>query len=102
MQEQWEEVQSFIRRKNKRITELTEQLNGADIDVGFLLASHKERIEAACLSERKYFRIAERVEDMELELKKKNKLRESLNCLFNQFYAFSGRKTMCQLYSDSS
>ncbi|KAI6184330.1 hypothetical protein M3Y97_00584700 [Aphelenchoides bicaudatus] len=71
MQRNWEEVQNFIRRKNKRITELTDQLNGTDLEVGFLLASHKERIESACIAERNFFRISERLEDLELELKKK-------------------------------
>lgn len=49
-------------------------MNGADIDVGFLLASHKERIEAACVAERNYFVAAEKIEDLELELAEKNRV----------------------------
>lgn len=41
------------------------------MEVGFLLASHKERIEAAAFAERNFFRASERLEDLELELKKK-------------------------------
>ncbi|CAD5216361.1 unnamed protein product [Bursaphelenchus xylophilus] len=80
MQLQWSEVKSFIHKKNKRITELSEQLSGVDVDIGFLLASHKERIEAACVAERNYFQAAERVEDLELELKEKSKLVDSKLC----------------------
>lgn len=46
-------------------------MNGADLEVGFLLASHKERIESAAFAERNFFRASERLEDLELELKKK-------------------------------
>ncbi|KAI6178864.1 hypothetical protein M3Y98_00547800 [Aphelenchoides besseyi] len=80
MQQKWEEIQSYIKRKNKRITELTEQLNGADFDVGILLASHKERIEAACIAERNYFRVSEKVDDLEVELEKKNKMLSDRKC----------------------
>ncbi|KAI6196677.1 hypothetical protein M3Y94_01137200 [Aphelenchoides besseyi] len=80
MQQKWEEVQTYIKRKNRRITELTEQLNGADFDVGILLASHKERIEAACIAERNYFRVSEKVDDLEVELEKKNKMLVDRKC----------------------
>lgn len=50
---------------------MTEQLNGADLEVGFLLASHKDRIESAAFAERRFFRASERIEDLEMELKKK-------------------------------
>ncbi|CAD5212215.1 unnamed protein product [Bursaphelenchus okinawaensis] len=80
MQVQWAEVKTFIHKKNKRINELTEQLNRVDVDIGFLLASHKERIEAACVAERNYFQAAEKVEDLEVELKQKTKLLESRVC----------------------
>ncbi|KAI6242998.1 hypothetical protein M3Y99_00210600 [Aphelenchoides fujianensis] len=80
MQEQWEEVQTYIRRKNKRIHELTDQMNGADIDVGILLASHKEKIEQACIAERNLFRMSGKVEDLELELQKKTKLLDERRC----------------------
>lgn len=46
-------------------------MQGTDLEVGFLLASHKQKIESACVAERNFFRVSERLEDLELELKKK-------------------------------
>lgn len=46
-------------------------MQGSDLEVGFLLASHKQKIESACIAERNFYRVSERLEDMELELKKK-------------------------------
>lgn len=72
-------MQNFIRKKNRRINELTDQLSGADLEVGFLLASHKDRIETAAYAERNFFRASEKIEDLELELKKKRCVHCSLS-----------------------
>ena len=57
-------------------------MRGADLDVGFLLASHKDRIETACIAERNLFRASQRLEDVELDLDRKNKMRKCSSAAF--------------------